>query len=97
MVSKDMKQDAFLLLTLFLAGCCTSCAVCIKSGKLKQPEALGISAELKSKIIFHVARAGSRFQVGFAHTTGINSAYKFAQRFAKERDEVHGTRKEQDV
>ncbi|XP_016490580.1 ferredoxin C 2, chloroplastic-like isoform X2 [Nicotiana tabacum] len=32
-----------------LAGCCTSCAVRVKSGELRQPEALGISAELKSK------------------------------------------------
>ncbi|KAM3000768.1 hypothetical protein FF2_037137 [Malus domestica] len=30
-------------------GCCTSCAVRVKSGELRQPEALGISAELKSK------------------------------------------------
>ncbi|KAI0511603.1 hypothetical protein KFK09_012233 [Dendrobium nobile] len=30
-------------------GCCTSCAVRVKSGKIRQPEALGISAELKSK------------------------------------------------
>ncbi|XP_008808756.1 ferredoxin C 2, chloroplastic [Phoenix dactylifera] len=30
-------------------GCCTSCAVRIKSGQIKQPDALGISAELKSK------------------------------------------------
>ncbi|XP_071737412.1 ferredoxin C 2, chloroplastic-like [Rutidosis leptorrhynchoides] len=30
-------------------GCCTSCAVRIKSGSLIQPEALGISAELKAK------------------------------------------------
>ncbi|KAK2969518.1 hypothetical protein RJ640_029811 [Escallonia rubra] len=30
-------------------GCCTSCAVRIKSGELRQPEALGISAELKAK------------------------------------------------
>ncbi|KAG7036183.1 hypothetical protein SDJN02_02984, partial [Cucurbita argyrosperma subsp. argyrosperma] len=32
-------------------GCCTSCAVRIKSGQIRQPEALGISAELKSKAI----------------------------------------------
>eukprot|EP00258_Populus_trichocarpa_P037053 XP_024453072.1 uncharacterized protein LOC18097130 isoform X1 [Populus trichocarpa] len=32
-----------------LAGCCTSCAVRVKSGQLRQPEALGISVELKSK------------------------------------------------
>ncbi|OMO77257.1 hypothetical protein CCACVL1_15134 [Corchorus capsularis] len=30
-------------------GCCTSCAVRIKSGQIRQPEALGISAELKEK------------------------------------------------
>ncbi|XP_015865992.2 ferredoxin C 2, chloroplastic [Ziziphus jujuba] len=30
-------------------GCCTSCAVRIKSGEIRQPNALGISAELKSK------------------------------------------------
>ncbi|XP_072956336.1 ferredoxin C 2, chloroplastic-like [Typha angustifolia] len=30
-------------------GCCTSCAVRIKSGQIRQPEALGISAELRSK------------------------------------------------
>ncbi|KAK8623534.1 hypothetical protein V6N13_118417 [Hibiscus sabdariffa] len=30
-------------------GCCTSCAVRVKSGQIRQPEALGISAELKEK------------------------------------------------
>ncbi|OVA13498.1 hypothetical protein BVC80_379g24 [Macleaya cordata] len=30
-------------------SCCTSCAVRIKSGEIRQPEALGISAELKAK------------------------------------------------
>ncbi|XWS49240.1 hypothetical protein CRYUN_Cryun13aG0147100 [Craigia yunnanensis] len=30
-------------------GCCTSCAVRVKSGQVRQPEALGISAELKEK------------------------------------------------
>ncbi|KAJ7952668.1 Ferredoxin [Quillaja saponaria] len=30
-------------------GCCTSCAVRVKNGQLRQPEALGISAELKEK------------------------------------------------
>ncbi|KAK7263315.1 hypothetical protein RJT34_30903 [Clitoria ternatea] len=30
-------------------GCCTSCAVRIKNGQIRQPEALGISAELKEK------------------------------------------------
>ncbi|XP_022737447.1 uncharacterized protein LOC111290414 isoform X2 [Durio zibethinus] len=31
-------------------GCCTSCAVRVKSGQIRQPEALGISAELKAKV-----------------------------------------------
>ncbi|CAD5171468.1 unnamed protein product [Musa acuminata subsp. malaccensis] len=30
-------------------GCCTSCAVRVRSGQIRQPEALGISAELKAK------------------------------------------------
>ncbi|XP_039780985.1 ferredoxin C 2, chloroplastic-like [Panicum virgatum] len=30
-------------------SCCTSCAVRIKSGQIRQPEALGISAELKDQ------------------------------------------------
>ncbi|KAG5029026.1 hypothetical protein JHK82_012627 [Glycine max] len=30
-------------------GCCTSCAVRIKKGQIRQPEALGISAELRDK------------------------------------------------
>uniref|UniRef100_A0A1D1Z3M5 Ferredoxin-2 n=1 Tax=Anthurium amnicola TaxID=1678845 RepID=A0A1D1Z3M5_9ARAE len=30
-------------------GCCTSCAVRVRSGQIRQPEALGISAELKSQ------------------------------------------------
>ncbi|KQJ98380.1 hypothetical protein BRADI_3g36560v3 [Brachypodium distachyon] len=30
-------------------GCCTSCVVRIKSGQIRQPEALGISAELREK------------------------------------------------
>uniref|UniRef100_A0A7I4BE04 2Fe-2S ferredoxin-type domain-containing protein n=1 Tax=Physcomitrium patens TaxID=3218 RepID=A0A7I4BE04_PHYPA len=30
-------------------GCCTACAVRVKSGQLYQPQALGISAELREK------------------------------------------------
>jgi len=39
----------FASLKPFVAGCCTSCAVRIKNGQIRQPEALGISAELKEK------------------------------------------------
>uniref|UniRef100_A0A8R7U4C8 2Fe-2S ferredoxin-type domain-containing protein n=1 Tax=Triticum urartu TaxID=4572 RepID=A0A8R7U4C8_TRIUA len=31
-------------------GCCTSCAVRIKSGQIRQPEALGISADLREQV-----------------------------------------------
>ncbi|GFP99141.1 ferredoxin-1 [Phtheirospermum japonicum] len=43
-------------------GCCTSCAVRVKSGQLRQPEALGISAELRSKsALGHGVGTSSRF------------------------------------
>ena len=45
---------------VYVAGCCTSCAVRVKSGQLRQPEALGISAELKSKVNYN-----SLFTCGF--------------------------------
>ena len=49
-LSKKEKKKKDLLTRRFLyAGCCTSSVVRIKSGQLRQPEALGISAELKSK------------------------------------------------
>ncbi|TKY55562.1 Ferredoxin-2 protein [Spatholobus suberectus] len=35
-------------------GCCTSCAVRIKDGQIRQPEALGISAELKEKALCEI-------------------------------------------
>jgi len=41
----------FEIYNLMWAGCCTSCAVRVKSGELRQPQALGISAELKSQVI----------------------------------------------
>lgn len=30
-------------------GCCTACAVRVKSGELSQPEALGVAAELRER------------------------------------------------
>ncbi|CAH9114084.1 unnamed protein product [Cuscuta europaea] len=38
-------------------GCCTSCAVRVKSGKIRQPEALGISNELKKKVVWKCLRS----------------------------------------
>ncbi|KAL3817985.1 hypothetical protein ACJIZ3_003890 [Penstemon smallii] len=43
------RHDTALLFASFSIYCCTSCAVRVKFGQLRQPEALGISAELKSK------------------------------------------------
>ena len=34
-----------------VAGCCTACAVRVKSGTISQPRALGISPELKAKVM----------------------------------------------
>ena len=45
----NKKKNNLLTRRFLYAGCCTSCAVRIKSGQLRQPEALGISAELISK------------------------------------------------
>ncbi|MBA0621513.1 hypothetical protein Godav_007127 [Gossypium davidsonii] len=47
-----VPEAVFIVLNeefLYMAGCCTSCAVRVKSGQIRQPEALGISAELKAK------------------------------------------------
>ena len=34
-------------------GCCTQCAVKVKSGSLSQNQALGISKELRDQVIYH--------------------------------------------
>ncbi|KAL0395089.1 UNVERIFIED_CONTAM: Ferredoxin C 2, chloroplastic [Sesamum latifolium] len=47
--SRPLHSIEWLIQKLVYLGCCTSCAVRVKSGQLRQPEALGISAELKSK------------------------------------------------
>lgn len=56
----------FVIYNLTWAGCCTSCAVRVKSGELRQPQALGISAELKSQVIslfLRLARDTSRLEL----------------------------------
>ncbi|CDY71732.1 BnaAnng38620D [Brassica napus] len=49
-------------------GCCTSCAVRVKSGDLRQPQALGISAELKSQVIIslYLSEALTTYSTGYA-------------------------------
>ncbi|KAE8661874.1 hypothetical protein F3Y22_tig00113722pilonHSYRG00221 [Hibiscus syriacus] len=46
-------------------GCCTSCAVRVKSGQIRQPEALGISAELKAKAWLLCHNFSHRCHTGF--------------------------------
>ncbi|KAG6513878.1 hypothetical protein ZIOFF_024215 [Zingiber officinale] len=43
-------EEVILLILSYCSGCCTSCAIRIKSGQIRQPQALGISAELKDKV-----------------------------------------------
>ena len=48
-ILKEFEKKGIKLPFSCRNGCCTSCAVKIISGKLEQPEAMGISSFLKSK------------------------------------------------
>ena len=48
-ILKEFERKGFKLPFSCRNGCCTSCAVKIISGKLKQPEAMGVSQSLKDK------------------------------------------------
>ena len=65
-------------------GCCTSCAVRIISGKLDQPEAMGVSQALKDKgyALLCVAKATSDLEV---ETTYEDEVYdlQFGQYFGR--------------
>ena len=65
-------------------GCCTSCAVKIISGKLNQPEAMGVSQTLKEKgyALLCVAKATEDLEV---ETTYYDEVYElqFGQYFGK--------------
>ena len=65
-------------------GCCTSCAVKIVSGKLEQPEAMGVSQELKKKgyALLCVAKVIEDIEV---ETTYYDEVYdlQFGQYFGK--------------
>ena len=65
-------------------GCCTSCAVKIKSGTLHQPEAMGVSQALKDKgyALLCVAKATSDLEV---ETTYEDEVYdlQFGQYFGR--------------
>ena len=65
-------------------GCCTSCAVKVTSGKLQQPEAMGVSQALKDKgyALLCVAKAIEDIEV---ETTYYDEVYElqFGQYFGK--------------
>ena len=48
-ILKEFEKKGFKLPFSCRNGCCTSCAVKIISGKLNQPEAMGLSQALKDK------------------------------------------------
>ena len=48
-ILKEFEKKGFNLPFSCRNGCCTSCAVKIVSGKLEQPEAMGVSQDLKDK------------------------------------------------
>ena len=55
-----------------LAGCCISCVVHVKSRQLRQPEALGISAEMKFKVCAFYFRF---FLIFFYHSDIVSKYY----------------------
>ena len=48
-ILKEFEKKGLRLPFSCRNGCCTSCAVKIISGKLEQPEAMGVSQDLKDK------------------------------------------------
>ena len=61
-ILKEFEKKGFKLAFSCRNGCCTSCAVKIKSGTLQQPEAMGVSQALKEKAM-HVFVSLQRHQI----------------------------------
>ena len=83
-ILKEFEKKGFNLPFSCRNGCCTSCAVKIISGKLKQPEAMGVSQALKDKgyALLCVAKATEDLVV---ETTYYDEVYElqFGQYFGK--------------
>ena len=83
-ILKQFEQHGFKLPFSCRNGCCTSCAVKILSGKLEQPEAMGVSNALKSQgyALLCVAKAIEDIEV---ETTYYDEVYElqFGQYFGK--------------
>ena len=83
-ILKEFEKKGFKLAFSCRNGCCTSCAVKIVSGKLDQPEAMGLSQPLKDKgyALLCVAKAIEDIEV---ETTYYDEVYElqFGQFFGK--------------
>ena len=83
-VDLEFEKKGFKLAFSCRNGCCTSCAVKIKSGTLEQPEAMGVSQALKDKgyALLCVAKATSDLEV---ETTYEDEVYdlQFGQYFGR--------------
>ena len=83
-ILKEFEKKGFRLPFSCRNGCCTSCAVKIISGKLRQPEAMGLSQALKGKgyALLCVAKACGDLEV---ETTYYDEVYElqFGQYFGK--------------
>ena len=83
-ILKEFEKKGLTLPFSCRNGCCTSCAVKIISGKLDQPEAIGVSQELKDKgyALICVAKAIEDLVV---ETTYYDEVYdlQFGQFFGK--------------
>ena len=83
-ILKEFEKKGFKLAFSCRNGCCTSCAVKIISGKLDQPEAMGLSQPLKDKgyALLCVAKAIEDIEV---ETTYYDEVYdlQFGQYFGK--------------
>ena len=83
-ILKEFEKKGFKLPFSCRNGCCTSCAVKVISGKLNQPEAMGVSQALKEKgyALLCVAKAIEDLEV---ETTYNDEVYdlQFGQFFGK--------------
>ena len=83
-ILKEFEKKGLKLAFSCRNGCCTSCAVRIISGKLKQPEAMGLSQDLRDKgyALLCVAKAIDDLEV---ETTYYDEVYdlQFGQYFGK--------------
>ena len=83
-ILKEFEKKGLRLPFSCRNGCCTSCAVKILSGKLDQPEAMGVSQDLKDKgfALLCVAKAVEDLEL---ETTYYDEVYdlQFGQFFGK--------------